>query len=54
MEEVPRQELTADEMNSPISIIYRLCAYCLVICTTNADFLYEGMSHDGRLLRSRQ
>ena len=48
MEEVPREELTVDEMKSPISIIYRLCAYCLVICTTNAYFLCKGMSHHGR------
>ena len=68
MEEVPREELTADEMNSPISIVYRACAYCMqvweeddldilvcmVVCTTLADFLYKGMGHHGRPSRFRQ
>ena len=57
MEEVSREELTVDEMKSPISIFYRVCENCMqigeedgldiLICmvasTTNADFLYKGM-----------
>ena len=68
MEEVPREELTVDGMNSPILMIYRVCAYCIrsweedgldiLICmvarTTSADFPCNGMSHHGKPSRYRQ
>ena len=54
MEEVPREELTGDEMNSPTLIIYRVCAYSTVVSTTDADFLYKEIGHHGRPSRFRQ
>ena len=54
MEEVPREELMVDEMNSPTLIISRVCAYSTVVSTTDADFLYQEMGHHGRPLRFKQ